>query len=235
MAAEVSIKEFEKRVTGQRYTSGAAAKKAIGKFHGWDDKTKNKARAIVYRHFGADPAPKSPRSAKTTAKTAATKTPKKVAPKRTRKPRAPKSVKQELEQMPVAMVATAPHIEITRRGQATQAIRMANEVVQSAMAMRDAEPGIAIDAQLYQAAELQTRALEILVEELGPSTVDLEKLDIPVTASGVASKGEVKKAEPKSGQAKDNGGNGSAKVSLDKATEVGRPPFKSRVAEEMKI
>lgn len=57
--AKVTVEEFSKKLSS-KYKTGAAARKAIGRFNGWTDKEKAQGRALVAAHFGQDgtePAP----------------------------------------------------------------------------------------------------------------------------------------------------------------------------------
>lgn len=53
MADKVTMKEFVDRLTA--YDNAGAARKAIGRFNGWTEEEKNRARALVDKHFGDEP------------------------------------------------------------------------------------------------------------------------------------------------------------------------------------
>lgn len=186
MAEKVTLKQFGEKL--KEYSNGSAARKAIGRFNGWDDADKAKARKMIDAHFGVAEVPAKP-TAKTAAKKAApakgTKAPKaaKAAAKAvTPKGKAPAPAELGgLDSDPVAMLPnklagrTMSEAEMAR-STAFATLNMVAMAVNNLQQMNSIQVGSVSVESLVKLNSLQSAAIDILEKHL---PLNVEKESVP--------------------------------------------------------
>jgi hypothetical protein len=104
--SDITLNDFKKNLDSGKYKSIAGGRRGVGKIQGWDDATREQARKLVDKHFGAVgvvPATKAAKPAAPKAKAAA----KPVAATATgkRRGRPPGSGKKQVAAQPTKAVA----------------------------------------------------------------------------------------------------------------------------------
>jgi hypothetical protein len=179
MAEKVTLKEFAAKLS--EYTSGAGARRAIGRFSGWSEEEKAKARKLVDAKFGAaEPAPK-PAKAKAPKKSGKVGR-KAAAPKgRVGRPAsAPDNFGEAVAELSGSPLLTAVKDEMQgKRFMAERAIHACSAVADNAVKIHEVQPSLDLTPTLAKVIELQNRALDMFMEELG-GAVQLVEEKVPV-------------------------------------------------------
>jgi hypothetical protein len=187
MAEKVTIKQFGEKLG--EYKSGSAARKAIGRFNGWSDEEKNKARKMIDAKFGTTELakPVAKKAAKLKVKLA------KVAPKakvtRSAKPTRKATASPKGRSAPLAAVPVVAHPESDaevlstfgkapqegggRRFIAERAVHVCAIIVANTAKVHEVQPSLDILSTLEGIVTVHNRALAIFAKELeGVSLVE---------------------------------------------------------------
>lgn len=197
MADKVTLKQFSEKLN--EYKNGSAARKAIGRFNGWSEDAKNKARKMIDAKFGtADAKPSKPAKAAKAPKAAA------KAPA-TRTQRAPRVTKEAAPALPDLGLFRPmdPNELMGKRFIAERAIQTCAVVVSNARSIHADQPSLDLTQTYVKIIEVQNRALGIFSKELDGVEMVSEKLPTarrPRTATATPAKETENKSNGKSEQ-----------------------------------
>jgi hypothetical protein len=180
---KVSMKEFLERLPS--YDNTGAARKAIGRFNGWSEEEKNRARALVDKHFGEEPK-KYARPAHKQAKRAAAKAPAAPAKRRGRPPksaRAPEltsvSDNSAITDMAALSVMSSP-VELGKapvRFSAERIIQCAGSAIKTLEMVHAIDPSVCLTSHLEQVANNVTNAICLLGEHV-PMSISKDSVSV---------------------------------------------------------
>jgi hypothetical protein len=187
MADKVTMKQFSEKLG--EYKNGSAARKAIGRFNGWSDEEKAKARKMIDAKFGpvdsVAPKAKAPK-AKAPAKAVAKKAPAKAAKaakaqRATRKATSPKGQMVGLVPEPEVdkmFAALAPPSMAHKRFVAERTIHVCAVAAQTAHTIHGDQPSLDLTAAWTKIIDTQNRALDLFSKELDDVELVEEKVAV---------------------------------------------------------
>lgn len=225
MAAKVTMKEFVDRLS--EYANAGAARKAIGRFNGWSEEEKNRARALVDKSFGVDAKKYAKPARKQQAKRVA-KAPVVQAKRRGRPPKSAQVAKAVVD-VPTVSVANDPMMpglqvdaceEMPPRFAAERVIQCAGSVIKTLEMVHGIDPNMCLTTQLEHLANNVTNAICLLGKCL---PMGIKQDSVP--AGQPARRGRPPKSASQSLEHPRT--NGSA--ALDMSLEEAHPPMLSEV------
>jgi hypothetical protein len=183
MAEKVTIKQFSEKL--KEYTNGSAARKAVGRFNGWSEEEKAKARKMIDAQFGpVEVVVKVPakrgRPAKVAAKVPARRGRPPKAVKATRAPRKAASPKEQMELAPVELpsdmgevlqqIQQQPGKDVVvaaiKRHTAERAIQVCAVAAQTVHTIHQDQPSLDLTSAWMRIVDTQNRALDLFSKEL---------------------------------------------------------------------
>jgi hypothetical protein len=206
MADKVTIRQFGEKL--KEYKNGSAARKAVGRFNGWSEEEKNKARRMIDAQFGPiddKPAPKkiSKKAPKVKAAKAA-KAPKAEEPrqKRAYHRRTPVAAAAPVvpDQLMNPLVGTSPlppSFGVLSTGAhalhiAERTIIQCAIVVETSVKVHGALPSLDLTATFQGVIDAQNKALRVFTKELDGLELTEEKVPRRVRNKAEVPKGNGK-------------------------------------------